>query len=81
MTETKNSQFDKTKNVLLAIKSPQVIRPVLETLARKGIRGLVASNTRNALDFIDKTDFAMVIIEDMNPKIISYIRILKNQDG
>jgi DNA-binding NtrC family response regulator len=68
VTETKNSQFDKTKNVLLAIKSPQVIRPVLETLARKGIRGLVAGNTRNALDFLDKTDFTMIIIEDMIPR-------------
>jgi DNA-binding NtrC family response regulator len=68
VTETKNSQFDKTKNVLLAIKSLPVVRPVLETLARKGIRGLVAGNVRTALDFVDKTDFAMVIIEDMIPR-------------
>ena len=68
MTETKNSQFDKTKNVLLAIKSLPVVRPVLETLARKGIRGLVAGNAQIAIDFLDKTDFAMVIIEDMIPR-------------
>lgn len=68
MTETKNNQLDQTKNVLLAIKSLQVVRPVLETLARKGIRGLVAGNTRNALDFLEKTDFTMVIIEDMIPR-------------
>jgi DNA-binding NtrC family response regulator len=68
VTETKNNQFDKTKNVLLAIKSLPAVRPVLETLARKGIRGLVAGNVRIALDFLDKTDFAMVIIEDMIPR-------------
>jgi DNA-binding NtrC family response regulator len=68
VTETKNNQLDQAKNVLLAIKSLPVIRPVLETLARKGIRGLVAGNTRNALDFLEKTDFAMVIIEDMIPR-------------
>jgi DNA-binding NtrC family response regulator len=68
VTEIKNNQLDLTKNVLLASQSPHIVRLVLETLARKGIRGLVAGNARNALDFIDKTDCAMAIIEDMVPR-------------
>ena len=67
MTEIKNNQLDQTKNVLLASQSPHIVRLVLEILARKGIRGLVAGNTRNALDFLDKNDCAMAIIEDMIP--------------
>jgi DNA-binding NtrC family response regulator len=66
--DTKNNQLDLTKNVLMASQSPHIVRLVLETLARKGIRGLVAGNARNALDFIDKTDCAMAIIEDMLPR-------------
>jgi DNA-binding NtrC family response regulator len=68
VTETKNNQFDQTKNVLLASQSPHIVRLVLEILARKGIRGLVAGNIRNALDFLDKNDCAMAIIEDMIPQ-------------
>jgi DNA-binding NtrC family response regulator len=68
VTDIKNNQFDPTKNVLLASQSPNIVRLVLEILARKGIRGLVAGNTHNALDFMDKNDCAMAIIEDMIPR-------------
>jgi len=62
-----NFQYDNAKNLLVAIHSSSLIRLVLEILARKGLRGLVAANTANALDLIDKNDCAMAIIEDTIP--------------
>jgi DNA-binding NtrC family response regulator len=59
---------DQTKSVLLAGQTPNLVRLVLEILARKGIRGMVTSNAGNAMDFLDKNDCAMAIIEDAIPR-------------
>jgi len=58
------NQTDRTPNVLLIGNAPDLIRLVLETLARKGIQGMVAGDSNAALDFLDKNDCALVLTCD-----------------
>ena len=59
----KTIQQDRTSNALIVSRTSGFVRFVLEILARKAIRGIVADNTDAALDFIDKNDCQLVFIE------------------
>ena len=68
MTETKvqpNNQPDQTANVLLVSQTPDLVRLVLATLARKGIKGMVTRDTGAALDFLEKNECALLLVEDI----------------
>ena len=68
MTETKvqpNNQPDQTANVLLVSQTPDLVRLVLATLARKGIKGMVTPDTGTALDFLEKNECALLLVEDI----------------
>jgi two-component system response regulator HydG len=54
---------DETINVLLVGQSADFIRPVLEILALKAIRGIVTANPETAPDYLDKNDCRLVFIE------------------
>jgi hypothetical protein len=54
-----NNQPDQTANVLLVSQTPDLVRLVLATLARKGIKGMVTPDTGTALDFLDKNECAL----------------------
>ncbi len=70
MSEKKTSdtataiQPDQTSNVLLVSRTPGFVRPVLETLAQKAIRGIVVDGAGAVLDFLDKNDCRLVFIEE-----------------
>jgi DNA-binding NtrC family response regulator len=59
-----NNKLEQTANILLVSEAPDLIRLVLETLARKGIHGIVAGDLNAALDFLDKNDCALVLTGD-----------------
>ena len=59
-----NIQPDQHSNVLLTSQAPDLVRLVLETLARKGIQGIVAGNAEAALDFLDKNDCGLVLLDN-----------------
>jgi len=67
-TSATNSQTDgrtaPSTNVLLISQSPDIIRPVLETLARKAIQAMVAGDEKVALDLLDKNDCGLVLTEE-----------------
>ena len=68
MTETKvqrSNQSDQTANVLLVSQTPDVVQLVLATLARKGIKGMATQDTGAALDFLDKNECALLLVEDI----------------
>jgi len=68
VTETKvqpNNQPDQTANVLLVSQTPDLVRLVLATLARKGIKGMVTPDTGTALDFLEKNECALLLVEDI----------------
>jgi DNA-binding NtrC family response regulator len=56
-----------TANVLLVSQAPDLERLVLETLARKGIQGMVAGDAEAAIDFLDKNDCALVLADETIP--------------
>ncbi|UCF44445.1 MAG: sigma-54-dependent Fis family transcriptional regulator [Planctomycetota bacterium] len=49
-----------TANVLIADSDPQFARVILEILARKGIRGIVAKDKKTAVDLLDKDSYDLV---------------------
>jgi DNA-binding NtrC family response regulator len=51
-------------NVLIVGDDTETIRCVLETLARRGSRGIVAGDEKTALDFLDKADCRLVFTAD-----------------
>ncbi len=59
-----NAQPDQTTNVLLVSQAPDLVRLVLETLARKKILGMVAGDAEAALDFLDKNDYGLVLTDN-----------------
>jgi len=59
---------DDGANVLLVSQTSELVRLVLETLARKGIKGLVTGDENAALDFLDKNDCGLVLLEDTIPR-------------
>ena len=59
-----NNKLEQSANILLVSEAPDLIRLVLETLARKGIHGIVAGDLSAALDFLDKNDCALVLTGD-----------------
>jgi DNA-binding NtrC family response regulator len=56
------NQTDHIANVLIVDDDPQFIRFMLEILARKGIRGIIANNKKTALDFLEKDDCDLVFV-------------------
>lgn len=54
------SQSRQTANVLIADSDPQFARLMLEILARKGIRGIVAKDKKIAVDLLDKDSYDLV---------------------
>ncbi|MHC4644149.1 MAG: sigma-54-dependent transcriptional regulator [Planctomycetota bacterium] len=61
-------QKDDTANVLIIDNDSQTVRSVLEILARKGIRGHVVTNEKDALDFLDKGNCDLAFIGDNLPR-------------
>jgi two-component system response regulator FlrC len=51
-------------NVLIADKDPEFARLVLEVLARKGIRGYLAKDRENAINFISDNNCGLVFASD-----------------
>ncbi|MBN1974893.1 MAG: sigma-54-dependent Fis family transcriptional regulator [Sedimentisphaerales bacterium] len=51
-------------NVLIADTDPEFDRLILEILARKGIRGHLAGDRENALNFISKNNCGLVFVSD-----------------
>jgi DNA-binding NtrC family response regulator len=55
-------------NVLIVDNDPQFTRFMLEILARKGIRGIIANDKKAAVDFLEKSDYDLVFTSDkINP--------------
>ena len=54
LTKNQVRQRDNIANVLIVDDDPQLGRFILEILARKGIRGIIASDRKAALDYLDK---------------------------
>jgi two-component system response regulator HydG len=61
---TADAQTDQNSNILLLSRTTSFIRLVLETLARKKILGMVAPDAATMLDFLDKNDYGLVLIDD-----------------
>ena len=55
-------QDGKNANVLIADSDPELVRTMLEILARKGIRGIIANDKKTAVDFLEKADCDMVLV-------------------
>jgi DNA-binding NtrC family response regulator len=51
-------------NVLIADSDPAFARLILEILARKGIRGIVAKDKKSAFELLDKDSYDLVFISD-----------------
>jgi len=55
---------DESVNVLIVDEDPDATRVMLEVLARKGIRGLLAKDTKNAADYLSSENCGLVFISD-----------------
>ena len=70
MSETKTNnkeqanQKGKIANVLIVDDDCGLIRTILEVLARKGIRGIVTNNKKDAFDLFDKDNYDLVFTAD-----------------
>lgn len=62
-TQLKNCHDVPDAGVLLVSQAPELTRQVLEILARKAILGTVAGEVNEATDFMDKSDYRLVIID------------------
>ncbi len=49
-------------NVLIVDNNQQSVRFLLEILARKGIRGIIADNKKAAVNFFDRSDYDLVFV-------------------
>jgi len=54
------SQRSRVPNVLVVDNDPELIRFMLEILARKGIHGIVANDKKTAVDLLDKGNYDLV---------------------
>ncbi len=67
-TEVSNVEQDRQRgrivNVLIVDNDPELARFMLEILARKGIRGIIANDEKNAVDFLDTNDCDLVFTSD-----------------
>jgi len=57
-------QRPKIANVLIADNDPGLARFMLEILARKGIRGVIANDKKAAIDFLGKCSYGLVFTRD-----------------
>ena len=55
-----STSTDAVSHVLIADSDPAAVRTLLELFARKGIYGAVASDHRQAMDFLDKDEIDLV---------------------
>jgi len=53
-------QKDQIANVLIVGNDPELARLMLEILARKGIRGIIANDKKTAIDFLDRGNYDLV---------------------
>ena len=60
-TASKNSSI---ANVLIVDNDPQLARLLLEILARKGIRGIIAETADAAIHSLEKADYSLVFTSD-----------------
>lgn len=58
------SQTGSIANVLIADNDPQLARLMLEILAQKGIRGIIAETTDAAINSLEKADYSLVLTSD-----------------
>lgn len=58
------NRIDDIANVLIVDNDPELARFMLEILARKGIRGIVAGDEKTAVDFLDKSSCDLVFTGD-----------------
>jgi DNA-binding NtrC family response regulator len=67
-TETDNvkqaQQRSKLANVLIVDNDPELIRFMLEILARKGIHGIVANDKKTAVELLDKGNYDLMFTSD-----------------
>ena len=60
----------KIANVLIVDEDCSLVRSILEALARKGIRGFVTNNKKDAVDFFDKDNYDLVFTADkISPRL------------
>ena len=59
-----NSNRDDIANVLIVDDDPGTIRLMLEVMARKGIRGFLARDNKNAIDYLSNENCGLVFISD-----------------
>ena len=59
-----NQHKEQTANVLIVDYDPELIRFMLEILAKKGIRGFIANDKKAALKFLEKADCDLIFTSD-----------------
>ena len=57
-------QRNRIPNVLIVDNDPELARFMLEILAHKGIRGIIANDKKAAVDFLDRGDYDLVFTSD-----------------
>ena len=57
-------QRERIANVLIVDNDPTTVRLMLELLARKGIRGIVASDKKTVVEFLEKSSCELAFICD-----------------
>ena len=55
-------------NVLIVDNDPELARFMLEILARKGIRGIIANDKKSAVDLLNKGNYDLVFTSDRVPE-------------
>ncbi|HLB74897.1 MAG TPA: hypothetical protein VJJ98_12820, partial [Sedimentisphaerales bacterium] len=58
------SQNSSIANVLIVDNDPQLARLMLEILAQKGVRGIIAETADAAIHCLEKADYSLVFISD-----------------
>ena len=61
------TQRSRMANVLIVDNDPELIRFMLEILARKGIHGIIANDKKTAIDLLDKGNCDLVFTSDKIP--------------
>jgi len=79
------SKTGSTANVLIVDNDPQLARLMLEILAQKGIRGIIAETTDAAIHSLEKADYNLVFTSDRlsqrpgeQPSQLSVLKLLDN---
>ncbi len=65
---SKSQNGNTIANVLIVDNDPEAARFMLEILARKGIRGVIANDRKSAVDLLDKGNYNLVFTSDRVPE-------------